>query len=58
MKQLLKDIATYIGIGLPYFFLLYSCIDVSEWNSSRPIILGIIFGICIELVKWGLKKEE
>lgn len=58
MKQLLKDMAICIGIGLPYFILLYSCVDASKLDSSAPIILGIMLGVCIELVKWGLKKEE
>lgn len=56
MKEFLKGIAVKIGIGLPYFLLLYNSCD-GKINTVETIIYGILFGFCIDLALWGLKKD-
>lgn len=53
-KRLAKDMALYIGLGAPYFFLLDS-IGV-EFSGLKGTLYIIAFYVCIDLVRWGLKK--
>ena len=53
-KQRIKRIAVYIGVTVPYMFMLKTIeSNISNWQS-----IAICFGlfICIDLVCWGLKK--
>lgn len=54
LKRWLKDMALYIGLGAPYFFLLYN-LGV-EFSGLKGTLYIIAFYVCIDLVRWGLKK--
>ena len=58
MKEMVKSMAVSIGLGLPFFTIIYSgnpdlVNSLSIWDI---ILLGLGFAICKELVIWGLKE--
>lgn len=58
MKEMIKSMAVTIGLGLPFFTIMYSSNPdlvngLSNWDI---ILLGLGFAICKELVIWGLKE--
>lgn len=58
MKEMIKSMAVTIGLGLPFFTILYSSNpDLVNGLSNWDIILLCFgFAICKELVIWGLKE--
>ena len=53
-SRIVRDSAVYIGIGVPYGFLLESTGTLLTGYKGMLIMLGLY--ICIDLAKWGLKK--
>ena len=58
MKEMIKSLAVTIGLGLPFFTIIYSgnpdlVNSLSNWDI---ISLGLGFAICKDLVIWGLKE--
>ena len=58
MKETVKSMAVTIGLGLPFFTIIYVCNPelingLSNWDI---ILLGLVFATCKELVIWGLKE--
>ena len=52
--EFIRDLAVYVGIGTPFFFLLrHLGVDFSGFKGTA-IMIG--FYACIELTRWGLRK--
>lgn len=58
MKEIIKSIATSIGIGVPFLTILYFSNPTLMINFSNIQILWLATSIilCKELVIWGLKE--
>lgn len=58
MKELIKSTATNIGIGVPFFIILYfnNPTLFSSLSNIEIVLLAISISICKELVIWGLKE--
>ena len=58
MKDMMKSIATNLGIGVPFLILLYFANPTlfMSLNYWQCVALGIIIPICKDLAIWGLKK--
>ena len=58
MKELMKYAAINIGIGIPFFIILYFCNPTLMIGLSNMEIawLAISIALCKELVIWGLKE--
>jgi hypothetical protein len=58
MKEVIKSIATNVGIGIPLFTILYFSNPtlMNSLNDMEIFSLGLGFVICKDLVVWGLKK--
>ena len=58
MKEFVKTLATTVGIGLPWFIILYfsNPILFESLSSIQIFLLGISFAICKDLTIWGLRN--
>lgn len=58
MKEVIKSIATNVGIGIPLFTILYFSNPplMNSLNDIEMLSLGVGIAICKDLVVWGLKK--
>lgn len=58
MKEFIKSTATNIGVGIPFFIILYFSNPTLFISLSNMEIvwLAISIALCKELVIWGLKK--
>lgn len=54
MKKYLKDLSLKVGLVVPYLIILYGT-DVPK-TEGYCVFYGISFFICVDLVRWGLKK--
>lgn len=57
MTAFVKTIVTTVGIGIPWFTILYfsNPILFESLSSIQIFLLGISFAICKDLTIWGLK---
>ena len=58
MREIIKSIASNIGIGMPLFTILYFS-NPTLMNSLNDMEIGALalgVVICKELVIWGLKE--
>ena len=57
MKEVIKSIAVNVGIGLPFFAILYfsNPVIMNSLNAIELFLLGVGITICKDLVVWGLK---
>lgn len=57
LRNLLKDLAVKLGIGIP-LFTFYYLLRGSEIGVYEPFVIGFAVGVFIDMVRWGLKKDE
>ena len=53
-----KNLAITTGIAIPYYTLLYATQGELPKDGLFCIILGLVLGVCIELVKYGVSKDN
>lgn len=53
-----KNLAITTGIAIPYYTLLYATQSEMPKDALFCVILGVVLGVCIELVKYGVSKDE
>jgi len=58
MKKVIKSIAVNVGIGVPWFTILYFSNPtlMNSLNYMEILSLGVGIAICKELVFYGLKE--
>ena len=58
MKEVIKSIAVNVGIGVPWFTILYFSNPtlMISLNYMEIFSLALGFSVCKDLAVWGLKQ--
>jgi hypothetical protein len=54
---MLKNYCFTLGLTLPFFFLVYATQEKLPTNPDLWLWIGVGFGICCQLLKYGLSKD-
>ena len=58
MKEVIKSVAVNVGVGIPFFTVLYFSNPtlMTSLNYMEIFSLGLGVAICKDLIVWGLRK--